>query len=699
MTTPTISVNSLAPKAEKKPFVHEMHGQQREDSYAWLRAENWQEVMREPTRLAPDIRDYLEQENGYCEAVMADQEELKQKLFEELKGRIKEDDSSVPSPDGPWLYYTRYEEGAQHPIFCRKKRDGLADEVVLLDGNREAEGKDYFQLASCVHSPDHRYLAYSVDEKGSEYYSLKVRDLETGAELDDLIENTSGAVVWAADNRTLFYTVLDENHRPSKVLRHLLGDDENLDVQVYEEPDAGFFVGVGKSESGRFIQILAHDHQTSEVHLIPANTPATAPAVVAPRQTGLEYEVSDHDDRLLILTNADGAEDFKICTAPIATPSQEHWQDLLSHKPGVLVLSLIVFEKFMARLERVEGLPRIVITSFVDGEEHQISFDEEAYSLGMSGGYEFKTTNLRFSYSSLSTPSRVYDYDMASRERVLRKEDEIPSGHNSEDYIVRRLMAPSHDGALVPISILYRKDTELAGEAPLLLYAYGSYGNAIPAGFQRNSFSLVDRGFVYAIAHIRGGTDKGYGWYKEGKMLKKKNTFLDFIAAAEHLIKEGFTSAGRIAAHGGSAGGMLMGVVSNQRPDLFKAVVADVPFVDVLTTMSDASLPLTPPEWPEWGNPITDIAAYEYIRSYSPVDNVTAQDYPNMLVTAGLSDPRVTYWEPAKWVARLRELKTDNNLLLFKTNMSAGHGGASGRFERLKEVALMDAFLLKVFAV
>ncbi|WP_157231046.1 S9 family peptidase [Kiloniella laminariae] len=698
MTTPSISVNSLAPKAEKKPFVHELHGLQREDSYAWLRAENWQEVMREPAKLAPDIRDYLEQENGYCEAVMADQKDLKRQLFEELKGRIKEDDSSVPSPDGPWLYYTRYEEGSQHPIFCRKGRDGVSGETVLLDGNKEAEGKGYFQLASCVHSPDHRYLAYSVDEKGSEYYSLKVRDLETGAELDDLIENTSGAVVWAGDNRTVFYTVLDENHRPSKVLRHLLGDDENLDVLVYEEPDAGFFVGVGKSESGRFIQILAHDHQTSEVHLVPASAPTTAPAVVAVRQTGLEYEVSDYDDQLLILTNADEAEDFKICTTPIATPSQEHWQDRVPHQPGVLILSLLVFEGFMVRLERVEGLPRIVITSFVDDQEHQISFDEEAYSLGMSGGYEFKTTSLRFSYSSLSTPSRVYDYDMASRERVLRKEDEIPSGHNPEDYIVRRVMAPSHDGALVPVSILYRKDVELDGKAPLLLYAYGSYGNAIPAGFQRNSFSLVDRGFVYAIAHIRGGTDKGYGWYKDGKMLKKKNTFLDFIAAAEHLIAKGFTSAGRIAAHGGSAGGMLMGVISNQRPDLFKAVVADVPFVDVLTTMSDPSLPLTPPEWPEWGNPITDIAAYEYIRSYSPVDNVTSQGYPNMLVTAGLTDPRVTYWEPAKWVARLRELKTDTNLLLFKTNMSAGHGGASGRFERLKEVALMDAFLLKVFA-
>lgn len=699
MSSIPVSENSFAPKAEKRSFFHELHGERREDPYAWLRADNWQEVMRQPDKLSPDIRDYLEQENGYCKAVMADQEDLQKELFEELKGRIKEDDSSVPSPDGPWLYYLRYEEGAQHPIFCRKPSAGSGDEVILLDGNQEAEGKDFFQIASCSHSPDHRYVAYSVDEKGSEYYSLKVRDLNTGDELDDLIENTSGAVVWAADNRTLFYTVLDENHRPSKVFRHMLGDDEELDVQVYEETDPGFFVGIGKSESGRFIQILAHDHQTSEVHLIPSEQPATSPSIVSVRQEGLEYEVTDHGERLLILTNADDAIDFKICETAIDKPARDNWKDLVAHQPGVLILTQILFKDHMTRLERVEGLPRIVITRISDGQEHSISFDEQAYSLGMSAGYEFDTTSLRFTYSSLSTPAQVYDYDMESRERVLRKEDEIPSGHNPDDYEVRRLMAPSHDGALVPISLLYRKDTPLDGKAPLLLYGYGSYGNAIPAGFMRNSYSLVDRGFVYAIAHIRGGTDKGYGWYLDGKMEKKKNTFLDFIAAAEHLISEGYTSKGQIAAHGGSAGGMLMGVISNMRPDLFKAIVADVPFVDVLTTMCDSTLPLTPPEWPEWGNPIAGKEAYDYIKSYSPVDNVSAQAYPNMLITAGLTDPRVTYWEPAKWVAKLRELKTDSNHLIFKTNMSAGHGGASGRFERLKEVALMDAFLVMMFGL
>ncbi|WP_281174841.1 S9 family peptidase [Kiloniella litopenaei] len=432
---------------------------------------------------------------------------------------------------------------------------------------------------------------------------------------------------------------------------------------------------------------------------MPADNPASKPSVVSVREPGIEYEVSDHGDRLLILTNASDAVDFKVCETSLDQAGRENWQDLVAHKPGVLILSLIVFQNFMARLERVEGLPKIIVTHFSDSQEHEIAFDEEAYSLGISGGYEFDTKTLRFSYSSPSTPARVFDYDMENRERTLRKEDEIPSGHNPDDYSVRRLLAPSHDGALVPISLIHRKDTALDGKAPLLLYGYGSYGNAIPAGFMRNSFSLVDRGFVYAIAHIRGGTDKGYGWYLDGKMDRKKNTFIDFIAAAEHLIAEGYTAAGQIAAHGGSAGGMLMGVVSNMRPDLFKAIVADVPFVDVLTTMCDETLPLTPPEWPEWGNPIASKAAYDYIKSYSPVDNVTAQDYPNILVTAGLTDPRVTYWEPAKWVARLRELKTDSNHLIFKTNMSAGHGGASGRFERLKEVALMDAFLLKVFGL
>ncbi|WP_085900037.1 S9 family peptidase [Kiloniella majae] len=697
MSRSPVSENTFAPKAQQKSCVHELHGDRREDPYAWLRADNWQEVMRQPDKLAPDIRDYLEQENGYCKAVMADTEDLQKLLFEELKGRIKEDDSSVPSPDGPWLYYVRYEEGQQHPIFCRKPRDNQGDEEVLLDGNQKAEGKDFFQIASCTHSPDHRFLAYSVDEKGSEYYILRIRDLVTGAELDDVIDSTSGSVVWAADNQTLFYTVLDDNHRPSKVLRHYLGDDESLDVLVYEESDPGFFVGIGKSESGKFIQILAHDHQTSEVHLIPAHNPASQPLVVSIREPGIEYEVSDHEGRLLILTNANDAVDFKICETSLNKAERENWKDLVAHKPGVLILSLIVFKDFMARLERVEGLPKIIVTRFADSQEHEIAFDEEAYSLGMSGGYEFDTKALRFSYSSPSTPARVFDYDMENRERTLRKEDEIPSGHNPDDYAVRRLLAPSHDGALVPISLIYKKDTILDGKAPLLLYGYGSYGNAIPAGFMRSSFSLVDRGFVYAIAHIRGGTDKGYGWYLDGKMDKKKNTFIDFVAAAEHLIAEGYTSAGQIAAHGGSAGGMLMGVISNMRPDLFKAIVADVPFVDVLTTMCDETLPLTPPEWPEWGNPIASKDAYDYIKSYSPVDNVTAQDYPNILVTAGLTDPRVTYWEPAKWVARLRELKTDSNYLIFKTNMSAGHGGASGRFERLKEVALMDAFLLKVF--
>ena len=465
---------------------------------------------------------------------------------------------------------------------------------------------------------------------------------------------------------------------------------------MFEEKDPGFFAGVSKTESERFILIGAGDHQTSEAYFL--SDKDAEPQLIAARSVGVEYSATDCGDKWLILTNRGDAEDFKLVEAPLGNPSPENWKDFVPHKQGHLISAIQVFKNFFVRLERVKGLPRIVVHELSNGAEHEIAFEEQCYGLGMGGGYEFDTTEMRFSYSSPTTPSQVYDYNMADRSRVLKKEQEIPSGHDPLDYVTERVFAKASDGRQVPITLLYKAGTKLDGSAPLLLYGYGSYGLSMPASFSTTRLSLVDRGVIYAVAHIRGGMEMGYHWYREGKTINKLNTFTDFIRCAEHLIDAGYSHKGGIAAFGGSAGGMLVGAVANMRPDLFKAIVAQVPFVDVLTTMCDESLPLTPMEWPEWGNPLVDQETYDRIASYSPIDNVEAKDYPHIMVTAGLTDPRVTYWEPAKWVAKLRELKTDNNLLLLKTNMDSGHGGASGRFDSLKESALIYAFLLKVFS-
>ncbi len=685
------------PAAKREPVSHTLHGRTRHDDYAWLKDENWQQVMRDPTLLRADIREYLEAENAYTKAVLEDTEALQEVLFKEFRGRIKEDDSSVPAKDGDWEYYDRYREGGQHPVVCRRRPGDEASEQILLDGDKEAEGRSYFHIGDGGHSNDHAMYAWTVDLTGSEFFSLHVKDLATGELLPDVIEHCSGGFEWAGDDRHIFYTVLDDNHRPCKVYRHRLGTPTAADVLVYEEPDPGFFTGVGLTESRRFLAIDSHDHVTSEVRLIEAAAPESTPFMVAPRDRCVEYDVSHHGDRLIILTNADGAEDFKLVTAPVATPGREHWTDLVPHRPGVLIVGFQVFQDWLVRLERENALPRIVVRNLATGEEHAIAFDEEAYALGMGGGYEFDTDTLRFSYSSMTTPTEVFDYDMRTRERTLRKVQEVPSGHDPAHYVTRRLMATSHDGEQVPVSVLHHVDTPVDGSAPLLLYGYGSYGHAMPASFGTVRLSLVDRGFVYAIAHVRGGMERGYRWYTDGKLGNKPNTFRDFIAAAEHLAKAGFTTAGNIAIQGGSAGGMLVGAAVNLRPELFRAALAEVPFVDVLDTMCDDTLPLTPPEWPEWGNPIEDSVAYDTIASYSPYDNVRAKHYPHIIVTAGLTDPRVTYWEPAKWVAKLRALKTDSNLLLLHTNMDAGHAGAAGRFDRLKETAMVYAFVLKVF--
>ena len=683
------------PVAERRPATTVHHGIARTDDYAWLRADNWQTVMRDPSALAPDIRAYLEAENAYAAAAMADVEALRIELFKEMRGRIKEDDSSVPAPDGDFAYATRYEHGAEHPMVVRTARNG-GDEKVLLDANSMAKGKAYFRLGGFSHSHDHRLIAYSLDEKGNEYFTLHLRDAETGANLPDLIEETSGNAVWANDGKTLFYVWIDANHRPAKVFRHVVGTDPKGDVAVYEDADPGFFIAVGKTQSRRFILIDAHDHETSEVRAIDADAPESEARVIAKRKKAQEYSVGHHGDRFYILTNAGGAEDFKIVTAPIATPDRRHWRDLVPQVPGRLILDFTIYLDYLVRLEREASLPRIVIRHLETGEEHAIAFHEEAYSLGMSEGFEFDTTTLRFNYSSMTTPVRVFDYDMTTRQRTLLKEEEIPSGHNPDDYVTRRVFAPAADGELVPVSLLYRKGTPLDGGAPCLLYGYGAYGIAIPSAFGITRLSLADRGFVYAVAHVRGGKDKGYRWYADGRREKKTNTFSDFVAAAKFLIAEKITGKGRIVGWGGSAGGLLVGAVANLAPELFAGLIAEVPFVDTLATMLDDTLPLTPPEWPEWGNPITSADDYRLIASYSPYDNVRAQAYPAIMALGGLSDPRVTYWEPAKWVAKLRATKTDENTIVFRTNMDAGHGGASGRFDRLNETAFATAFALKV---
>lgn len=693
-TTPSLPTPPLA-KRVSHTTTH--HGIALSDDYAWLRADNWQEVMRQPSLLDADIRDYLEAENAFTESTLAPTQPLQDALFKEMKARLKEDDRQVPQPDGPFEYFPRFIKGGQYAQLCRIPLGGAAgDATVLLDGNLEAAGKDYWDLGATSHSNDHRYLAYSTDDKGSELYTIRIRDLETGATLPDEIPDTRGDIIWSDDGTSLFYIKVDANHRPLYVYRHTLGTPTSDDVLVYEEKDTGFYVGVSQTQSRRFVLIDIHDHETSEVHLIDSEAVTSSPRLVAPRRKGHQYSVEHHGDLLIIMTNSNDAEDFRIVTAPISDPGEANWRELLPHKPGRLLIDVNVFANHMARLEREDSLPRIVVTRMSDGNEHSIAFDEEAYALGLSAGYEFDTTRIRFTYSSMTTPAETFDYDMETRQRTLRKRQEVPSGHTPADYVTRRLFAPAPDGELVPVTLLYKKTTPLDGSAPVLLYGYGAYGISMPASFSTARLSLVNRGFIYAVAHIRGGKDKGYRWYTNGKMAAKTNTFSDFIAAGEHLVAQGLTQRGRIVANGGSAGGMLMGAVANRAPDLFLGIIAEVPFVDVLNTMLDASLPLTPPEWPEWGNPLQSPEEFTVIKSYSPYDNVEAKAYPHILAVAGLTDPRVTYWEPAKWIAKLRSLNTSPNLVLLKTNMGAGHGGASGRFDSLKDVALTFAFALTI---
>ncbi len=685
------------PIAKTIPHYATNHNIKHVDNYHWLRADNWQEVMKKPELLSDNIRSYLDAENDYFEAEFGEKnKQLSDDIYKEIRGRIKEDNSSVPFPDGDYSYFSKMLTGKQYAQLIRTKREGTK-ESILLDCNVEA-GENYFGFGGASHSPNHQLLLWSCDKKGSEYYTIYVRNLNDGKELNDKIENANGTGVWANDSKSFYYTELDENHRPFRVLQHFLGTKQTSDKIVYEEKDSGFFVGVGKTLSQNYIIINAHDHVTSENWLIDANIGgkgSSKPKLVSKRKIGHEYLVDERDGQLIIKTNIDGAKDFKIVSTSIEKPEASNWRDLVPHIQGVLILDVIIIKDYLIRLERFEGLPRIIARNFATEVEEVIAFDEEAYSLGVSVGYEFDTDIIRFSYSSPTTPAQIFDMSLTSGERTLRKEQEIPSGHNKENYVTKRIFAIANDGEKVPVTLLYKKGIEQNGKAPCLLYAYGSYGISIPASFSISALSLVDRGFVYAIAHIRGGMEKGYAWYENGRHEHKKNSFSDYISVAQMLIEKKYSSKKNIVAQGGSAGGMLMGAIANMSPDLFAGIIAQVPFVDVLNTMLDDSLPLTPPEWPEWGNPIVSKQDYQYIASYSPFDNVVKQNYPAIFALAGLTDPRVTYWEPAKWIAKLRVNNLSNEPLYLKTNMGAGHGGASGRFEQIKETALTYAFAIQ----
>jgi len=679
------------PLARKIPARIEQLGRVRTDDYAWLKDENWQQVLRDPKALRADVREHLDAENAYTKAMLASTEALQAQLFAEMKGRIKDDDASVPAPDGPWEYYSRYNIGAEHPLHARRPRGATNDEQVLLDEDALAKGKAYYQVGAAHHSPDHRLYAWAADEQGSEYFAIYIKDLATGELIGEPIASAYGDFTFSPDSAWLYWIWRDENARPSRVFRRpALGGE---DVLIYEEQDEGMFLGVGVTADQSHVLIHVGNQETTELWLVPASDPTAAPIVAEPRRVGIKYELDHWSDRWVIRTNDDGAVDFKLAVSQAAVPAKATWRDWIEHRPGRYVTGFAAYAGHLVRAERVDALDRLVVTAR-DGATHEIAFDEEAYALHLEGGYEYQTTTTRFVYQSPTTPRQWFDYDLETRARTLRKTQEIPSGHDPSRYVARRLLATAADGEQVPVTVLMLKETPLDGSAPLLLYGYGSYGHAMEPSFSIRNLSLVDRGWIWATAHIRGGSDKGWGWFLDGRRERKANTFTDFIAAAEHLVAQNYAAKGKIAAYGGSAGGMLMGAVANLRPDLWGAIIAAVPFVDVLNTMSDLTLPLTPPEWPEWGNPIEDADAYDRIAGYSPYDQVKDQPYPPVLATGGLSDPRVTYWEPAKWVAKLREHNTAQTPMLLKINMEAGHGGASGRFDFLKEIALDYAFAI-----
>lgn len=673
------------PKAKKIEKILEIHGDSRTDNYFWLNE-----------RENPEVIQYLEEENAYCDFMMKDTEPLQEMLFEEMKARYKKDDQSLPYFFNGYWYIVRFEEGKEYPIFTRKFQTLENAEEILLDANILAEGEKFFEVGSVAVSPDNKLMSFSSDNLGRRIYTIGFKNLETGEYLQDQIPNTTGKAAWANDNRHIFYIRKDKNLRAFQVFLHELGTDSSQDVLVFHEKDETFDVNLFKTKSLEYIFIASSSTISDEHRFIPADDVLAEWKIVEPRKEDLEYSVEHFEDEFYIITNADDATNFKIVKTPVATPGMENWVDVIPHREKVLLEGFEIFKNYLVLEEREEGLLQLKIIDNQTKDFHYLPFSDPTYTAYIGLNLEFNTEKLRYGYTSLTQPSSTFEYDMKNRTTTLLKQQEVLGGKfQKENYISERIWANARDGKKIPISLVYHKNTLKNSETPLLLYGYGSYGHTVDASFSNVRLSILDRGFIYAIAHIRGGEYLGREWYEDGKMLHKKNTFFDFIDAAKFLVNQNYTSPNHLYAMGGSAGGLLMGAVMNYEPALFNGIVAQVPFVDVVTTMLDEEIPLTTGEFDEWGNP-KNKKYYDYMKSYSPYDNVEQKNYPNVLITTGLHDSQVQYWEPAKWTAKLRELKTDQNLLLFKTDMSSGHGGASGRFESLKEDALEYAFLLKL---
>ncbi len=673
------------PIAKKYPRELIAHGDVRLDNYYWLNE-----------RENPEVISYLEDENRYQEEMMKDTEPLQNKLYDEIVGRIKQDDVSYPVKRNGYYYYSRYEEGKEYPVYCRRKDNMDTPEHIFLDCNKLAEGHHYFDIGAYSVSPNNELLAYSVDTVSRRQYDICFKSLqisEHDSHFPDVIKNTTGNMVWANDNATIFYSAKDETLRSCKIMRHKLGDNPDNDELVYFEEDTAFSCFVGKSKSRKYIMIVSESTLSSEVRFLDADNPFGEFKIFQKRQNDHLYGVGHYEDNFYILTNADGAKNFKIMKTPVDKTEKENWVEIIPHRDDVLVEDFDLFSEFLVMEERKEGLVKIRIMSWDFKTDYYIDFGEPTYTAYSAGNPDFDSHLLRYGYNSMTTPASLYEFDMKERKSVLLKRQEIVGGYDPSDYVTERHFAPSHDGVMVPISLVYKKGMNKDGDNPLVLYGYGSYGSSMDAYFSSARLSLLDRGFVWAIAHIRGGEELGRQWYEDGKLLKKKNTFLDFICCGKYLVEEGFTSNDKMFAMGGSAGGLLVGAVANMTPEMWRGIIAQVPFVDVVTTMLDETIPLTTGEYDEWGNP-NEKEYYDYMKSYSPYDNVERKAYPAMLVTTGLHDSQVQYWEPAKWVAKLREMKTDDNPLYLKTNMDFGHGGASGRFEGIKEVALEYAFMI-----
>lgn len=682
-------VGTLPPIPERKPKLLQTHGDTRSDPWYWLRdLDN------------PKVKEYLKAENAYTQSTLKSTEKLQQRLFDELKCKINDAERSVPVKDGVYWYYSEIKKSQQYSVFKRSRYENLSSIETILDLNEIAQSKPYCELGCCINSPDHRYLAYSIDENGEEEYTIYIKNLETGELLPDIIKGATDCFEWTNDSKGFYYCKLDKNHRPKWVYSHAIGSDTKEDTLIYEEHDSKFFVSLDKSESSRFVYVCAEGNNTSEWHFLDANSlnSENILSMVEKRKQNHEYDVSDHEDRFIIRTNLN-APDYRIITAPIERSSSEHWQDLIAHEHGRLLECYSVYKDYLVIQDKQKGNPGILIYHFCEEKNELIKFDQEVFDVSIHGHRDYESSVLRYSYQTLKNPPCTYDYDMGTKVRDLKKKCHIPDpSFNEDNYISKRVFATSEDGVKIPISLIMHKDTPQKPEKPLILYGYGAYGVSTETDFNSNYFPLLDRGFTVALPHIRGGMDLGQDWYLNGKMLKKKNTFIDYLCAAEYLIANAYTKKGQIIGCGGSAGGLLMGVVANKRPELFAGIIAQVPFVDVLTTMLDEDLPLTTSEYNEWGNPQNKIY-YDYIKSYSPYDNVSKQEYPAMLVTAGIADTRVTYWEPAKWVAKLREHNTGSKPILLHMNFDSGHGGASGRYDYLEEVAMELAFAIMCLKV